>query len=237
MSNTILPLRTAAWNLVTGCTQISAGCQNCCAATCHCPNNFSPTIHEEALYDPYRWWKNWRISLPGMGDLFQEDIPFDFIHKTVDTITRCTRHTFMLQTKRARRMYDYFSSYKAPDNLWLGVAVEDESTVWRIDYLRQLDASVRFISCEPLLEAVFIPSLSNIDWLIVGGETGSKGRKMEKSWVLDLQDQCDVANVPFFFKQWGTWGSDGVKRSVKANGCLLDGKEYHAYPTPRTTKP
>lgn len=116
-----------------------------------------------------------------MWDLFQEDISFDFIHKIVDTITRCTRHTFMIQTRRARRMYDYFSSYKAPENLWLGVAVEDESTVSRINYLRQLDAPVRFISCEPLLEAVSIPNLSDIDWLIVRGETGRKGRKWRRT--------------------------------------------------------
>ena len=141
----------------------------------------------------------------------------------MEVINQCPQHTFQILTKRADRMYKYFSVHTIPENVWLGVTVENQKVKDRIDYLKKLDAPV---------------DLSDIDWVIVGGESGNRARKMEKDWILNIKSQCDVSTgTAFFFKQWGTWSADGVKRSAKENGCLLDGKEYHAYPTPRKIKP
>ena len=128
-------------------------------------------------------------------------------------------------------MFEYFNNKPIPENIWLGVSVEDKKHgVPRIDKLRNINASIKFLSVEPLLEDIGQINLTGIDWVIVGGESGSKARPMKKEWVLNIQKQCEEQNVAFFFKQWGTWGADGVKRSKKSNGRILEGKVWSAYP-------
>lgn len=233
----------ATWNPVTGCEKTSAGCRNCYAeqlvkrlkamGQAKYQNGFTPTLHPGSLNEPLKWKNPRLVFLPSMGDLFHQDISFNFIDQVMDVILKCPQHTFQILTKRAERMNDYFSSRPIPENVWLGCTVENQSTKWRMDCLRQLKAPVNFISHEPLLEDLGIPDYTGIDWVIAGGESGNKARKMEKSWVLNIKAQCDASGTAFFFKQWGTWGEDGVKRSVKANGHLLDGAEYQAYPIPK----
>ena len=247
-NNSKISWTTTTWNVTAGCDPISDGCKNCYArmmaerlkamGQAKYQNGFIPTIHSECLNEPFEWKGNKLVFVVSMGDLFHKDIPFDFIDKVMEVITKCPQHTFQILTKRAERMYEYFSTHAIPENVWLGVTVENQKVKGRIDYLKKLDAPVRFLSCEPLLEDLGTLDLSDIDWVIVGGESGNRARKVEKDWILNIKSQCDVSTgTAFFFKQWGTWSADGVKRSAKENGCLLDGKEYHAYPTPRKTKP
>ena len=247
-NNTKISWTSISWNIMTGCTPISDGCNDCYAKAmvkrlqamgqAKYQNGFTPTIHPECMNEPF-WWKGKKlVFVASMGDFFHIEIPFDFIDKVMEVINQCPQHTFQILTKRADRMYKYFSVHTIPENVWLGVTVENQKVKDRIDYLKKLDAPVRFLSCEPLLEDLGALDLSDIDWVIVGGESGNRARKMEKDWILNIKSQCDVSTgTAFFFKQWGTWGADGVKRSAKENGCLLDGKEYHAYPTPRKIKP
>jgi len=140
------------------------------------------------------------------------------------------QHRYQLLTKRAERMAEYFSTHEVPVNAWLGVTVESSAVKYRIDALRKLPASVRFLSCEPLIDAMGEMDLTNIDWVIVGGESGPKARPMKEEWVLQIQTQCEKHGSTFFFKQWGTWGSDGVKRNKHENGKLLNGKVWQAMP-------
>ena len=132
--------------------------------------------------------------------------------------------------KRAERMAEYFANRPIPANAWLGVTVEVERTKFRIEYLRELNAKVKFLSCEPLLSDLGQINLSGIDWVIVGGESGTSARPMREAWVLNIKNQAEQANVPFFFKQWGTWGQDGVKRNKKVNGKLLQGRVVQNMP-------
>jgi protein gp37 len=136
-----------------------------------------------------------------------------------------------LLTKRADRMAEYFSTHPIPDNVWLGVTVENQVAKKRIDFLRTLKAPIRFLSCEPLLEDLDEMNLENIDWVIVGGESGTSARPMKQEWVLSIQEQTDKQGSAFFFKQWGTWGNDGVKRNKHENGKMINGKIYQKMPT------
>jgi putative ABC transporter subunit len=247
-SNSKISWTETTWNPVSGCSPISEGCRNCYARVmagrlkamgqAKYQNGFTPAIHPECLNEPFGWKGKKLVFVASMGDLFHKDIPFDFIDKVMEVIGQCPQHTFQILTKRADRMYGYFSIRTIPENVWLGVTVENRTVKSRIDYLKKLDAPVRFLSCEPLLEDLGTLAPSGIDWVIVGGESGNRARKVEKDWILNIKSQCDATpGVAFFFKQWGTWGSDGVKRSAKENGCLLDRKEYHAYPIPRKINP
>ena len=128
-------------------------------------------------------------------------------------------------------MAKYFQIYDIPENVWLGVTVENQSAKKRIEFLRSLNATVRFLSCEPLLEDLEELNLENIDWIIVGGESGVSARQMKEEWVLSIKEQTESQGSAFFFKQWGTWGSDGVKRSKHENGKLINGKIYQTMPT------
>ena len=127
-------------------------------------------------------------------------------------------------------MNEYFSSHVIPKNAWLGVTVENRISKGRIDVLKKLDAPIRFLSCEPLLEDLGNLNLDNIDWVIVGGESGAKARPMQIDWVLSIKEQCEKQGTAFFFKQWGTWGSDGIKRSKQLNGKKINGKIYQEMP-------
>ena len=228
------------WNPVTGCTKLSTGCANCYAETMShrlyamgvekYANIFTPTIHHNVLNEPLKWKNSHTVFVCSMADLFHDAIPFSFIDKVMDTIRQAGHHRYQVLTKRAARMEEYFSNVAIPDNVWLGVTVESPSEMPRIDNLRRLQATIRFISCEPLLDDLGTIDLTDIDWVIVGGESGVKARPMEPEWVRSIMRQSNEQGAAFFFKQWGTWGSDGVKRSKKANGKVLDGKIIQMMP-------
>jgi protein gp37 len=228
------------WNPVTGCTKISAGCANCYAEVMSrrlCAmgqrkyrNGFQITTHEDALSEPHNWKKPHMVFVCSMGDLFHEEVPFEFVDKVLETMKFTPQHTYQILTKRASQMATYFANRAVPDNVWVGVTVDIAESKSRIDFLRSIKAPIRFLSCEPLLEDLGEINLDNIDWVIVGGESGGRARPMKEEWVLSIKEQADKKRVPFFFKQWGTWGSDGIKRNKKVNGKLLNGKIYQAMP-------
>jgi protein gp37 len=157
-----------------------------------------------------------------MSDLFHEKVPLDFIQKVFDVMYSTPRHTYQILTKRPERLVELAPHLEFHENIWLGVSVENQSYVSRIDLLRQVPANVRFLSCEPLLGSLNL-DLTNIDWVIVGGESGEKHRPINLDWVRDIRDQCQKAEVAFFFKQVGG-------RTSKSGGNLLDGKEYLEFP-------
>lgn len=195
-------------------------------------NGFKLTLHADKLDEPKKIKKPSMFFVCSMADLFHKDVPFEFIEKVMDTIEACPQHTFQLLTKRAQRMFEFFSQRRpVPQNAWVGVTVENKDVLERIDILGQTPChSVRFLSCEPLLSDLGDIDLKDIDWVIVGGESGPHARPMEKEWVLNIKKQCEKQSVAFFFKQWGTYGEDGVRRDKKFNGSLLDGELYQAYP-------
>jgi len=240
MRTTKIEWTERTWNPVTGCNKISEGCVHCYAenmARRLCSmhnekyaNGFRVTIHEDSLKEPFSWHKSSTIFVCSMGDLFHEDVSFEFVDKVIDVIRKTPKHKYQILTKRAERMSDYFKTRSIPRNAWLGVTVEVERTKFRMDYLRDLNATVKFLSCEPLLSDLGDLDLSGIDWVIVGGESGTSARPMKEEWVLNIKTQADMSNVPFFFKQWGTWGQDGIKRNKKANGKLLQGEVIQNMP-------
>lgn len=240
MKTTKIEWTDKTWNPVTGCEKISQGCAHCYAEVMSrrlkamglkkYENGFRLTLHEDNLNEPSQWNKPHTIFVCSMSDLFHKDVPFEFIDKVVDTIKRTPQHRYQLLTKRAERMAEYFHSREIPQNAWLGVTVEAQSSKKRIDCLRTLNAPIRFLSCEPLLEDLGELNLDNIDWVIVGGESGTSARPMKPEWVMSIKEQTEQQGSAFFFKQWGTWGSDGVKRNKHANGKLIDGQVYQTMP-------
>jgi len=229
------------WNPVTGCSKVSAGCDNCYAEVMarrlHAmgapgyDNGFQVTLLPERLTQPLRKKKPTRFFVNSMGDLFHEEVPSCFIDDVFEVIRQTPHHTYQILTKRAYRLPLYFGSQPLPPNVWLGVTVEDrKSGMPRIEHLRQVNATVRFLSVEPLLQDLGDIDLSGIHWVIVGGESGPNARPMNQEWVLAIKEQCDRFGSAFFFKQWGTWGVDKVKRHKKANGRLLLGQTYMNYP-------
>ena len=240
MTTTKIEWTDKTWNPVTGCTKISQGCAHCYAEVMtrrlkamgqeKYANGFSVTIHEECLEEPLSWKQPHTIFVCSMSDLFHKDVPFDFVDKVMETIRLTPKHRYQLLTKRAERMAEYFLSHDVPENVWLGVTVEARSSKSRIDCLRVLNAPIRFLSCEPLIEDLGELDLRNINWVIVGGESGPQARPMKREWIDSIQEQTERQGGVFFFKQWGTWGSDGIKRSKHANGKLIDGKVVQAMP-------
>ena len=166
-----------------------------------------------------------------MADLFHKDVPFEFIDKVMAVIRSTPRHTYQILTKRAERMAEYFATRAIPANVWLGVSVEASNVKYRIDSLRNLPTSIRFLSCEPLIDDLGELDLTNIDWVIVGGEHAINARPMKEEWVLSIKEQAEKQGALFIFKQWGSIGRDGVYRSVERNGSELQGKTYKAMPT------
>lgn len=229
------------WNPITGCTKQSAGCQHCYAEVMarrlkamklnKYRNGFQLTLHPDTLEEPVAWKKGHNIFVCSMSDLFHKDVPFDFIDQVMEVIIKTPQHRYQILTKRAERMAEYFSIRPVPSNVWLGVTVECQATKSRIDFLRNIkSAPIRFLSCEPLLEDLGEMNLDNIDWVIVGGESGTQARPMKEEWVLNIKHQAEEQQVAFFFKQWGTWGSDGIKRNKHANGKKLNGQVFQAMP-------
>ncbi len=186
-------------------------------------NNFELTVHEDTLRIPYTWTKGKMVFVNSMSDLFHEEIPLEFIQKVFEVMRDNPQHVFQVLTKRADILYKYSKSLFWPHNIWMGMSIENEKVVDRIDFLRQTDARVKFLSCEPLLSEIPNMDLSNIDWIIVGGESGRKPRPMKKQWVESIKLQCEMADVAFYFKQWG-----GINK--KKSGRELDGRIYDEMP-------
>lgn len=229
------------WNPVVGCTKVSPGCAHCYAETMAkrlraigtpgYENGFILSMRPERLREPLIRKRPTVYFVNSMSDLFHEDIPFDFIDKVFEVIQNTPQHTFQILTKRASRMALYMSNKDAPFNAWLGVSVENvKHGLPRIDVLRKVKASIRFLSIEPLLEPLGQIDLHGIDWVIVGGESGLKARPMQKAWAESIREQCERDHVPFFFKQWGRWGSDGKRRAKTQNGRELNGKTWNQMP-------
>lgn len=221
------------WNPTTGCDKISAGCKFCYAEIMSkrlqamgidkYKDNFEVRIHEEALKTPYTWKKSKVVFVNSMSDLFHEDIPLDFIKKVFKVMNENPQHVFQVLTKRAERLLEIHKELKWSHNIWMGVSVENEKVKNRIDYLRKTNARVKFLSLEPLIGPLKKINLKNIDWVIVGGESGHKPRVMNPEWVINIHEQCIKSDVPFFFKQWGG-------KNKKATGRLLNGRTYDEMP-------
>jgi len=240
MKTTKIEWTDKTWNPVTGCSKVSAGCANCYAETMarrlqamgmeKYKNGFEVSLHYDVLCEPAHWRKPHIIFVCSMSDLFHEDVPFEFIDEVMNVIEFTPQHNYQILTKRAQRMALYFETRVIPKNAWLGVTVDIINSKNRIDYLRNLNATIKFLSCEPLLEDLGTINLQGIDWVIVGGESGLKARPMKEEWVLSIMKQTNEQEAAFFFKQWGTWGSDGIKRNKKLNGKKINGKIYQTMP-------
>jgi protein gp37 len=230
----------ATWNPVTGCTKISAGCDNCYAARFAerwrgTPGHpfeagFDLTLRPDRLEQPLRWKKPRRIFVNSMSDLFHKDVPASFVDQVFDVMERADWHCFQVLTKRSSRMHDYvWHRYgdQLPEHIWFGVSLESAKLERRVHVLRIIPAKVRFLSVEPLLGPLGALDLSGIHWVIVGGESGPGARPMHPDWVREIRDQCIAQNVPFFFKQWG-----GIR--PKSKGRELDGREWNEMPVEYT---
>lgn len=229
------------WNPTTGCTKVSPGCKHCYAevmarrlhamGAAGYDNEFKLTMHESRLSQPLLRKKPTTYFVNSMSDLFHPDVTDDFLNRVFEVIEQTHYHTYQILTKQAQRLPQYFANRPCPRNVWLGVSVEDKKYgLPRIEYLRQVDAHIRFLSVEPLLEDLGKFDLKDIHWVIVGGESGHKARLMREEWVSNIQIQAQKAGSAFFFKQWGGWGVDGVKRNKKANGRVFRGRTWDDYP-------
>lgn len=230
------------WNPVTGCTKLSAGCKNCYAEVMArrlramgvpgYERGFSVACHESRLDGPFKRKAPAVYFVNSMSDLFHQQVRFEFIDGVMDTIRQTPRHTYQILTKRPEIMARYFKKRRPPKNAWLGVSVENKRHgIPRIDILRNIPgARVRFLSVEPLLEDLGKINLRGIRWVIVGGESGKKARPMDPAWVDGIKKQCEADGVPFFFKQWGAWGPDGIRRSKHANGREYRGSTWNEMP-------
>jgi protein gp37 len=194
-------------------------------------NGFTLTLLEHRLDEPMRRRKPTLYFVNSMSDLFHEAVPDAFVDRALGTIRAAHWHSFQLLTKRAERLRTFFARRAVPENLWLGVSVEDRRHgLPRVEALRDLPARIRFLSIEPLLEDLGAIDLRGIHWVIVGGESGPRARPMSGAWVESIQRQCARQQVRFFFKQWGAWGADGRRRSKKANGRQLAGRHWDEMP-------
>ena len=221
------------WNPTTGCSKISTGCKFCYAEIMSkrlkamgvekYKDNFKVRTHEDALKIPYTWKHSKVVFVNSMSDLFHKEIPLEFIQKVFKVMNDNPQHVFQVLTKRAERLLELHTELKWTHNIWMGVSVENAKEKHRIDDLRQINARVKFLSLEPLLAHLGEINLENIDWVIVGGESGHKPRPMDADWVLDIQEQCKEKSVAFFFKQWGG-------KNKKANGRTLNGRTYDEMP-------
>jgi len=242
----------AVWNPCTGCNHISAGCKFCYAKEVaehnqrmgnpRYKNGFKLTIHRDKVDEPRKWKKPTRVFVNSMSDLFHEELPVNFLQDVFKTMNECQQHIFMILTKRAELLakYDSEGLFNWTSNIWMGVSMEDERVTNRLDYLRGTGAKTKFISAEPLIGPLPNLNLEGIDWLIAGGESGSKfARPMQKEWVIDLKEQCEKAGTAFFFKQWGKsvnnpdQNDPTIRHSHPQHakgGCILDGIVYRNMP-------
>ena len=221
------------WNPITGCTKYSDGCLNCYAARFaerlknmgseRYIDGFKVTIHKDIYDRPLHWAKPRMIFVNSMSDLFHKDIPDVEILEIFDVMNRASHHTFQVLTKRSERLVELSNRINWTDNIWMGVSIESDRYLKRSNDLRKCGAKIKFVSAEPLLGSLKALNLADIDWLIVGGESGPKSRPMDEEWVIELRDKAKISDTAFFFKQWG-----GVQK--KKNGSLLQGVYYKEYP-------
>ncbi len=228
----------ATWNPVTGCSKVSPGCAHCYAETLSIrfgwskrpwtPENAGENVvlHPERLQLPRHWRGSRRVFVNSMSDLFHELVPDEYIRDVFEVMASCRQHQFQTLTKRPERLAALAPRLPWPENIWIGVTIENDRWVHRADFLRTVPAAVRFISAEPLLGPLPSLDLTGIDWLIAGGESGNGARRPDADWFRDLRDRCQEQEVAFFFKQWGG-------RTPKANGRLLDGRTWDDYPEAR----
>lgn len=232
----------ATWNPTTGCDRVSGGCDNCYALTLAKrlkamgsekyqadgdPRTSGPgfglTLHPDVLDLPRSWRQPRLVFVDSMSDLFHPEVPLDFIHRVFDVMAETPQHTYQILTKRPQRLEAVALELDWPANVWMGVSVENDRYQFRIRHLRSVPAAVRFLSLEPLLGPLPSLDLSDIHWVIVGGESGPRARLMDLAWVEDIRDQCLAAEVAFFFKQWGG-------RTPKAGGRLLGKRTWDEMP-------
>jgi protein gp37 len=234
------------WNPVTGCTKISPGCKNCYAETmarrlkamgaAGYERGFELAMHPERLAQPLRRKAPTVYFVNSMSDLFHERVPDAFINRVLAVCEQTPQHTYQVLTKRAARLARFFLTHTCPANVWLGVSVENRKYgLPRIEHLRRVRAPIRFLSVEPLLEDLGALNLAMIDWVIVGGESGPRARAMKREWADSVRRQAQAQGVAFFFKQWGAWGADGVRRDKKRNGRTLSGRKWDQFPVKVTT--
>lgn len=227
-TNTGIEWTDKTWNPTTGCNKVSPGCKFCYAEAItkrfhtNFPNGFRFTLHPERLNEPRKWRKPSRVFVNSMSDLFHEDMPVDFLQEVFAVMNDCPKHVFQILTKRHERMLELAPQLPWGDNIWMGVSVENQRYVHRVDYLRQVPAKVRFLSCEPLLGALEL-NLTGIHWVITGGESGHKARPCDPNWVRGIRDQCLREGVAYFHKQWG-----GTR--PKSKGRELDGQFWNQMP-------
>ncbi len=238
------------WNPTTGCNKISAGCKNCYAEVMsrrlHAmglpkyANGFELSLHPYELDTPYKWERPKKVFVNSMSDLFNPDVPDRFIQQVFEVMNNTQRHTYQILSKRSERILEISHKLKWTENIWMGVSVEDERVAYRIVDLSKVKAHVKFLSCEPLIGRIKTLNLKNVDWVIVGGESGFKARPMDIEWVMEIKQACKNYHVPFFFKQWG-------KKQFNTNpddptiykehpqhakgGCQLKGKVYREMPS------
>ncbi len=231
--NSAIEWTEATWNPITGCTKISPGCKHCYAEKMswrlkamgqkNYRDGFNLRIHEHVFDYPLKWKKPRMIFVNSMSDLFHEDVPKDDIKRIFEVMRQAHWHTFQVLTKRSERLLSLDGELNWSDNIWMGVSVENKDYDFRIEHLRQTNAKIKFLSIEPLIGPIDELNLTGIDWVIVGGESGTKARVMRKDWVSRIRDICLAADVPFFFKQWG-----GVNK--KRNGRSLEGRIWDQIP-------
>jgi protein gp37 len=238
--NSMIEWTDATWNPVTGCTQVSAGCDHCYAMAFAerfrgVPNHpyeqgFDLRLWPERLELPLRWRKPRRIFVNSMSDLFHADVPEDYIRRVFDTMVRADQHIYQVLTKRPQRLAKLAKTLPWPEHIWAGVSVESNEAAWRADFLRRVPATVRFISAEPLIGPIDQLKLDGIHWVITGGESGLGHRPCNPDWVRDARDRCVAEQVAYFHKQWGG-------RTSKMGGRELDGRTWDEMPMverPRT---
>ena len=231
--NSSIEWTEATWNPVTGCTKISPGCKFCYAERMakrlkamgqhRYRDGFQLTLQDDVVELPLKWKKPRTIFVNSMSDLFHEDVPVDFIRRCFQVMEQASQHTFQVLTKRPERTVELAAELPWPNNVWMGTSVENADYVWRVHELAKTGARIKFLSVEPLLGPIPDLPVSEVDWVIVGGESGPGARPMKKEWVTEIRDRCLDKDVPFFFKQWG-----GVNK--KKTGRLLEGKTWDGMP-------
>jgi len=235
MAHSSIEWTEMTWNPVTGCSKISAGCKFCYAEVMSrrlmamglekYKNGFDVALHSSALQIPYTWKKPKTVFVNSMSDLFHPEVPTEFIESVFKVMNENPQHIFQVLTKRADRLLELDKQLSWSKNIWMGVSVENQKVVNRIDFLRKTHAQTKFLSIEPLISSLPNLNLSKINWVIVGGESGRGNiRPMEKDWVIDIQQQCEKSKVPFFFKQWGG-------KNKKKTGRVLNGVIYNGMPS------
>ncbi|MBX9823735.1 MAG: phage Gp37/Gp68 family protein [Xanthobacteraceae bacterium] len=250
-NNSRIEWTEATWNPVAGCAVISPGCTNCYAMRLAArlgamgQEKYQGTTRKSggrakwngvirldtaSLEIPRRWKTGKLIFVNSMSDLFHEDVPLEYISRVFKTMNETSHHTYQVLTKRAERLKEVSKFLTWTPNIWMGVSVENQDYAWRIDHLRETDAEVKFLSLEPLLGPLDQLNLSQIDWVIVGGESGPGARQIQENWVRSIHHQCQSSRVAFHFKQWG-----GVNK--KKSGRMLDGRTWDGMPTPRAEGP